>query len=170
LAQASSNLASSTVSITNNGSVGGGQLGYNFYQVAWFGTSFVAGVEADLEGVSGKDSASVATTVPVTGFPNHLNQTASVSTNIDYLATLRGRFGVLVSFLETTVLYYVTGGLAYGGVTASTTVTQSVAGPNGLFGLTPPTWTGTGHFSGTRFGLAAGVGAEWPFFTNWSAH
>jgi outer membrane immunogenic protein len=65
----------------------------------------------------------------------------------------------------TTVLYYTTGGLAYGGVSASTTVTQMLGGPNSL---APPTWTGSGAFSGTRVGWAAGFGAEWLFFSNWS--
>jgi outer membrane immunogenic protein len=73
--------------------------------------------------------------------------------------------GILVGFLGTTVLYYTTGGLAYGGVSASTTVTQIVGGPSAL---TPPTWTGSGAYSGTRLGWAAGLGAEWLFFSNWS--
>jgi outer membrane immunogenic protein len=181
LAQAITSLANSTVPITNDGFVGGGQVGYN-YQVAWFATSLVAGVEADIQAVSGKGSSSFATTMPVATFPAaqcftapppkprpcNLNQTAAVSSSIDYLGTLRGRLGILVGFLGTTVLYYATGGLAYGGVSASTTVTQSVTGPNVLIGLTPPTWTGSGAFSGTRFGFAAGLGAEWLFFPNWS--
>ena len=47
------------------------------------------------------------------------------------------------------------------------TVTQNLTGPPS--GLTPPTWTGSGAYSGTRLGVAAGLGAEWLFFSNWSA-
>lgn len=158
LASAITNLANSTVPITNDGFVGGAQLGYD-WQFPWFGTGLVAGVETDIQGVSGKGSSSFASSVGT------LNQTSAVSSSIDYLGTLRGRLGMLVGFLGTTVLYYGTGGLAYGGVSASTTVTQMLGGPNSL---APPTWTGSGAFSGTRVGWAAGFGAEWLFSSNWS--
>jgi outer membrane immunogenic protein len=162
-------LANSTVPITNDGFVGGGQVGYN-WQFAWFATSLVAGVEADIQGVSGKGSSSFASNfapnfAPSKTFPNTLRQTAAVSSKVDDLGTLRGRLGILVGFLGTTVLYYTTGGLAYGGVSASTTVTQNLSAPNGL---TPATWSGFGGMSGTRLGWAAGVGAEWLFLANWS--
>ena len=164
LGSAIATLANSTVPITNDGFIGGAQVGYD-WQFAWFASSLVGGVEADIQGVSGKGSSAFASTVPVAGSINTLNQTAAVSSKLDYLGTLRGRLGILVGFLGTTVLYYATGGLAYGGVSASTTVTQNLTGPNGL---TPPTWTGSGAYSGTRLGVAAGLGAEWLFFSNWS--
>jgi outer membrane immunogenic protein len=164
LANAITRLANSTVPITNDGFIGGAQVGYD-WQFAWFATSLVAGVEADIEGVSGKGSSAFASSVPVAGFANTVNQAAAVSSSIDYLGTLRGRLGILVGFLGTTVLYYTTGGLAYGGVSANTTVTQNLTG---LSPLTPPTWTGSGAYSGTRLGWTAGLGAEWLFFSNWS--
>jgi outer membrane immunogenic protein len=164
LANAITTLANSTVPITNDGFIGGAQVGYD-WQFAWFATSLVAGVEADIQGVSGKGSSAFASSVPVAGISNTLNQTAAVSSSIDYLGTLRGRLGILVGFLGTTVLYYTTGGLAYGSVSANTTVTQTLGGPSPL---TPPTWTGSGAYSGTRVGWAAGLGAEWLFFSNWS--
>jgi outer membrane immunogenic protein len=171
LASAITRLANSTVPITNDGFIGGAQVGYD-WQFAWFGSALVGGVEADIQGVSGKGSSAFASTVPVANAVpmaksvNTLNQTAAVSSKLDYLGTLRGRLGILVGFLGTTVLYYATGGLAYGGVSASTTVTQNLTGPPS--GLTPPTWTGSGAYSGTRLGVAAGLGAEWLFFSNWS--
>ncbi len=171
LANAITSLANSTVPINNDGFIGGAQAGYD-WQFAWFATSLVAGVEADIQGVSGKGSSAFASTVPVTNpvpmmkSVNTLNQTAAVSSKLDYLGTLRGRLGILVGFLGTTVLYYTTGGLAYGGVSASTTVTQTLGGASPL---TPPTWTGSGAYSGTRLGWTAGLGAEWLFFSNWSA-
>jgi opacity protein-like surface antigen len=128
----------------------------------------VAGFEADIQGVSGKGSSAFASSVRLTGPPPQplLTQTAAATSSIDYLGTLRARLGMLVGFLGTTVLYYTTAGLAYGGVSANTTVSQTL-GPNGL-GLTASTWSGTGGMSGTRIGWAAGVGAEWLFMPSWS--
>jgi outer membrane immunogenic protein len=165
LATAITSLANFDAPINTIGFMGGGQVGYN-WQFPWLATALVAGIEADIQGMSAKASSSVASnTVPTVGLPNTLNQTASVSTGVDYLGTLRGRLGMLVGFLGTTVLYYATGGLAYGGVSASTTVTQTLGGTSDL---APPTWAGSGSFSGTRIGWAAGLGAEWMFFPNWS--
>jgi outer membrane immunogenic protein len=158
-------LANFDAPINTIGFMGGGQVGYN-WQIPWLATALVAGIEADIQGMSAKASSSVASnTAPTLGLPNTLNQTASVSTGVDYLGTLRARLGMLVGFLGTTVLYYATGGLAYGGVSASTAVTQTLGGPSIV---APPTWAGSGSFSGTRIGWAAGLGAEWMFFPNWS--
>ncbi len=163
LGVAVASLATFDAPMNNMGFIGGGQVGYD-WQFPWLATALVAGVAADIQGVSAKATSSIASNFGV--FPNTLNQTASVSTGIDYLGTLRARLGMLVGFLGTTVLYYTTGGLAYGGATASTTLTQTFGGPP--MGLTPPTWTGSGAFSGTRIGWTAGVGAEWLFMPNWS--
>jgi outer membrane immunogenic protein len=164
LATAVSSLASFDAPINTNGFMGGGQVGYD-WQFPWLATALVAGVEADIQGMAAKASSSVGSAIGVAGSPNTLNQSASVSTSLDYLGTLRGRLGMLVGFLGTTVLYYATGGLAYGGASASTTVSQTLGGPSAL---TPATWTGSGAFSGMRFGWAAGLGAEWLFLPNWS--
>jgi outer membrane immunogenic protein len=167
LAQAIRALANSTSPIKHDGFIGGGQVGYNFYQIPWLATSLVAGVEADIQGASGKGSFNSTTFTPVTGTANQLNQTAAINSSINYLGTVRGRLGFLVGLGQTSVLYYATAGVAYGGLSGTTTITQSVSGPN-VLALTPPIWTGSGQISGTRFGLAAGVGAEWLFSPNWS--
>jgi len=164
LATAITSLANFDAPINTAGFMGGGQVGYD-WQFPWLATALVAGVEADIQGLSGKFTSNVASNTGVVGWPNTLNQAASVSTAVNYLGTLRARLGMLVGFLGTTVLYYATGGLAYGGVSASTTVTQTLGG---LSDLAPPTWAGSGSFSGTRIGWAAGLGAEWMFFPNWS--
>jgi outer membrane immunogenic protein len=164
LGTAITSLANFDAPIDKTGFMGGGQVGYD-WQFPWLATALVVGVEADIQGISGKFTSNVASNNIVVGWPNTLYQSASVSTGIDYLGTLRARLGMLVGFLGTTVLYYATGGLAYGGVSASTTVTQTLAGPSPL---APPTWTGSGAFSGTRIGWAAGLGAEWLFLPNWS--
>jgi outer membrane immunogenic protein len=170
LATAVTTLANSTVPITNDGFIGGVQAGYD-WQFPWLSTALVGGVVADIQGVSGKGSSAFASSARLSVPPpppafGTLNQAAAVSSSIDYLGTLRGRLGMLVGFLGTTVLYYATGGLAYGGVSASTTVTQTL-GPN-VLGIPPQTSTGSGAYSGTRIGWTAGLGAEWLFLPNWS--
>ena len=169
LATAISSLANFDAPIDPIGFMGGGQVGYN-WQFPWLATALVAGIEADIQGLSSKFTSNVASVTRASRelCPIHLNQSASVSTRVDYLGTLRARLGMLVGFLGTTVLYYATGGLAYGGVSASTTVTQTLGGPPLAPPLTSPTWAGSGAFSGTRIGWAAGLGAEWLFFPNWS--
>ncbi len=139
------------------GFVGGGQIGYNWVSDIW-----VAGIEADIQAMPGKGSTSVAGSVGVTGFPNTVVQSASVSHGIDYLGTVRGRAGFLFT---PSLLVYGTGGLAYGGVDASTNIAQSLTGPSAV---SPTAWAGAGPFSGTRVGWTAGAGFEWMFWSNWS--
>ncbi len=116
----------------------GGTVGYN-YQIG----NFVAGLEADLSYVDlGK---TIATTIgPLT---------TTVSNDMTYFGTVRGRLGVAFDRL----LVYATGGLAFGDSDARTTV----AGPGGAF------WTG--GKSDTRFGYTLGAGLEYAITNNWSA-
>ena len=138
-----------------SGFIGGGQVGYNFQINNW-----LAGVEADFQGIGGlKGSGSITTPsggTVVVGVP--VTSTLSGTTDTRWLGTVRGRLG----FLPTpTVLLYGTGGLAYGDVTASTSLAQS--GTNGFAG------GGAGSFSETRAGWTAGGGIEWMFVQNWTA-
>ena len=78
---------------------------------------------------------------------------------LNYLGTLRGRLGYLVT---PTVQLYGTGGMAYGGVTSTLAVlTRRAAGTN----ITNLTAT----FNDSRIGWTAGGGVEWMFMPNWSA-
>jgi len=138
-----------------SGFIGGGQIGYNV-QFNWW----VAGIEADIQGISGSGSTGSITTPPggivVVGVPVTSTLTGTMDTK--WLGTVRGRLG----FLPTpTLLVYGTGGLAYGHVNASISLSQSA--PNGFSG------SGAGAFSETRTGWAAGGGVEWMFAQNWSA-
>ena len=138
-----------------SGFIGGGQIGYNV-QFNWW----VAGIEADIQGISGSGSTGSITTPPggivVVGVPVTSTLTGTMDTK--WLGTVRGRLG----FLPTpTLLVYGTGGLAYGHVNASISLSQS--GTNGFIG------SGAGAFSETRTGWAAGGGVEWMFAQNWSA-
>ena len=84
-----------------DGAVGGAQAGYN-----WQSQQYVYGLEADISlsdiGVGG----SVTACDPD---PNFGCATARAGASIDWLATMRGRFGVLV---QPSLLLYATAGLA----------------------------------------------------------
>ena len=82
-------------SYDTSGFLGGVHAGFN-----WQASQLVIGVETDLE-ASGMDGSGLGTL----GF--------SHQTSIDWLGSLRGRVGVLMT---PQTLLYLTGGLAYGGV------------------------------------------------------
>jgi outer membrane immunogenic protein len=155
-------LATSSTSINNGGFIGGGQVGYNYQ----FNPSIVVGLEADIQGVAG--SSSTANSVGFSGVPAFLSETAvggvTVTKSLDYLGTVRGRLGWLVTPVW---LIYGTGGLAYGGVNSSTSIVQS---NSGIFvGDVTASSFGTGTFSDTHVGWTVGGGVEWLFLPNWSA-
>ncbi|MGH6811691.1 MAG: outer membrane protein [Methylocella sp.] len=152
--------ATGNLPVQTNGFIGGGQIGYNLQ----FGNSWVAGIEADIQGIAGSNGSATAFTVtPRPGFfpPDTVATSLSVTKRIDYLGTLRGRFGFLVM---PTLLIYGEGGLAYGGVQSTTSI----------FGAEDP-FTGSTNFSGagtsstSHVGWTAGGGLEWLFAPNWSA-
>jgi outer membrane immunogenic protein len=145
---------------SNGGFIGGGQIGYN-----WQFNNIVAGLEADIQGLSGHTGTAAATNATVgPGFPaNPVVTTLSTQTRLDYLGTVRGRIGYLFT---PTLLAYATGGLAYGGVSTSAGLLGAeipAAGPNN------GVWASGGSFSDTRVGWTVGGGLEWMFAPNWSA-
>jgi outer membrane immunogenic protein len=150
------NLAAIATNQLNNrsdGFIGGGQLGYNYQ----FSPAFVAGFEADIQGTTPHSKARVSSpSVPVG--PIWMAAT-TVSSRLDYLGTVRGRLGVLVT---PAFLLYGTGGLAYGGVQSNTSINFTNTG-----GAVPG--LASGSFSDARTGWTAGAGFEWVFFPNWSA-
>jgi len=82
-----------------DGGVGGAQAGYN-----WQSRQFVYGLEADISASDIGVSASASACDPSFGCA-----TAHASASIDWLATIRGRFGVLV---QPSLLVYATAGLS----------------------------------------------------------
>lgn len=134
---------------SNEGFIGGGQIGYNYQ----FAHVFVAGVEADIQGLASDGGAATGV-----GFETPVLSTLTASKKLDYLGTVRGRLGYLVS---PTLLAYGTGGLAYGQASLNASVFQSV---NGV-----ATGSSSVSFSDTRVGWAAGGGVEWLFLPQWSA-
>jgi outer membrane immunogenic protein len=141
------------------GFIGGGQIGYNYQ----FYNSFLAGVEADIQGTSSDFRAqgvfSQAAVPGFAGFP--ISQDIASSQSVDWLGTVRGRLGYLFT---PTLLVYGTGGFAYGQTNSTTSITQFVSNAPAL----PNSYGTFGRFSNTRTGWTAGGGLEWMFFPNWS--
>jgi outer membrane immunogenic protein len=143
------------------GFIGGGQLGYNWQ----FTNSWIAGFEADIQGIADRRSDAIAATVAIVGFPGtSVTTNMTVTKEVDYLGTVRGRLGWLPN---PTLLAYGTGGLAYGGVKASTSISQSL-NPPAAFGVEVLTPTSNSGISETRTGWTAGGGFEWRFAPQWS--
>jgi len=155
---------------SNSGFIGGGQIGYN-WQIGnvgglGFGSGFVTGIEADIQGIAGSTGqgnffgAAVGPAVgtsPVVQFsPVTIGQARQ---NLSYIGTVRGRLGFLAM---PTLLIYGTGGLAYGG--ANLNIAYATADNSGVLG-------GGGastSYANTQVGWTAGGGAEWMVFPNWS--
>src|ERR1700688_4856203 len=143
-----------------DGVIGGGQIGYNWQRDNW-----VFGLEADIQGSGEKGSTNAVcpgaapttlTTLAAvssacslghfgdtaTGNVLALPVTNSLSEKIEWFGTVRGRIGPTIT---PTILAYVTGGLAYGEVKATDTVSGiNIANP----------W-GQGTNAGTVLTLAA---------------
>jgi outer membrane immunogenic protein len=200
-------LANSSIgSLNKAGFIGGGQIGYN-WQITAGGFNWVTGLEADIQGATirgassysgaASDGFSVAGLFSATGnnktlgewhlngvdanFTRSILGVSRVTANVNWLGTLRGRVGFLVT---PTLLVFGTGGLAYGGVSASS-VTYTALQANGsnwgvcdhcfsggteLGGLSisTPAAASVGNYSGTRVGWSAGGGLEWMIAPNWS--
>ena len=117
----------------------GGQLGYN-WQAA--NSPLVLGVELDATygGINGKESA-------VSGVVS-----ASVESDIHFLATARARVGLAVDRW----MPYVTGGMAW----ANNEIKVSASVPG---------FSASATDDQTHFGWTIGGGLEWAFANNWSA-
>jgi outer membrane immunogenic protein len=149
--------------VKQKGVLYGGQIGYNS-QVA---TTIVVGVEADLQGVSrNNDSVTLGSVTPNVNFPaSPVVQSATLSSKLDFLGTLRARAGYLVT---PSFLFYITGGLAYGKTEFNTSITQNCNNP------VLPIPCGSGPYGAAandtmmRFGGTIGGGVEWLITQNWS--
>ena len=130
----------SSTSSRLDGVIGGGQIGYN-WQV---NSNWLLGLEADIQGSSERGTAT--STAGVAGFcgvialfPCTTAGTLVDQEKLPWFGTVRGRIGVLAS---PTWLFYATGGLAYGEIKSSETLTAAAGGPfaGGAFAKasTPP--------------------------------
>jgi outer membrane immunogenic protein len=141
---------------SQKGIIGGGQFGYNFQSGI-----FVAGFEADIQGLSGRATGTSVTAVPVPG--SAANATLTATNSVNWLGTVRGRIWIAAT---PNFLIYGTGGLAYGGVNSSTGINQAFSGE---LGEELGSATASGNLSETRVGWTVGAGGEWMFTSNWSA-
>jgi opacity protein-like surface antigen len=117
---ASARGATGSVGTRLNGFFSGGQVGYNWQ----FSDRFVAGLEADLQGAGIRGGGGFTNLTPAAVYPPFIAATSvTVNRSLEYFGTVRGRLGYAVS---PTLLFYATGGLAYGGIATSTAVNQSL--------------------------------------------
>jgi outer membrane immunogenic protein len=138
-----------STSIDGDGGMLGGQIGFN-YQFS----NIVIGLEADLSWTGVDGSATVAPlTLGGAVVPGSFHTT---SYDMNWFGTVRGRLG----FAANNLLLYVTGGLAFGDIDASTVTTSAVPG------IGVVTWAGSA--SDTQVGWTIGGGLEWGLGSNWS--
>jgi outer membrane immunogenic protein len=111
-----------------NGVIGGGQLGYN-----WQSGILVLGVETDIQGAGQRGSNVTACTLAGCQVPG---STIADTEKLTWFGTTRARFGVTSG----SWLAYVTGGAAYGRVSA--TGITALPGVGTITVVTPSTQTG----------------------------
>ena len=142
-----------------DGVIGGAQIGYNWQVQNW-----VWGLEADIQGSDQKGSRSFVCPIAVCT-PSALILVApgpavpvSLDQKLTWFGTVRGRVGILAT---PKVLFYGTGGLAFGEIKTSGAMTGFTAAGVPILAL--------GSSSTTRAGWTAGVGVEGKITQNWSA-
>ncbi len=128
-----------------DGFTGGGQIGYN-----WQTGNFVLGLEADINYVDGKKTASAVYSIL------GVSTLASLRSELNYLGTVRARIGYAAM---PNLLLYATGGLAYGDVSNSSVWAFNLPGQPGFYGSS----------SSTKVGWTVGAGAEYGFTRNITA-
>lgn len=140
-----------------SGGLGGLQAGYNM-QI----DRLIFGVETDIQatGQQGKAQSTVSLTFPNFCFgpcvplpPSVANAPLNHSQSLPWFGTLRGRIGLMPSDRS---LFYVTGGLAYGEIDASTTLTVA------------PQASVTSNFSQVKLGWVVGAGFESALVGGWT--
>ncbi len=137
--------------------------------------ALVVGVEGDIQGLAGNSfNSASATDVPLTagGFVPGFDalQTINVTQSLDDLATIRGRIGYLFT---PTLLVYGTGGVAFGGVNSSTSISGApIASPTTYSSLAAAALSGAGFTNSTQISthfygniVRAGVNSHF----NWGA-
>jgi outer membrane immunogenic protein len=135
-----------------SGILGGGQIGFNYE----FPNSIVIGLEADGDwaDINGSTSTCSSSAGVTTGCANN-------NAKLEDFGTVRGRLGHAWSNL----LFYGSGGWAWGGSKTVSTLTCVGAGCPAI----STSFTGGNSTSSVdASGWAAGAGLEWAFARNWS--
>ena len=135
----------------NSGFIGGGQAGYN-----WQSGAFVFGVETDFDGTSLSRSRSFIgpTFLNPIGLGNDF-LSANGKISLDWLGSTRARVG-FVATPDNRLMFYGTGGVAYGGGSAHLNVYDAA---NGWY------WSSNSG-SQTRTGWTIGGGVEYAWTNN----
>src|SRR5208283_2475973 len=136
---------------SNTGFLGGGQAGYN-----WQTGAFVLGIETDFDGSSLSKSGNLVGpnfTNPFTGTTGFLTANGKIS--LDWLGSTRARVG-FVATPDNRLMFYGTGGFAYGGGSAHLNVYDAA---NGWY------WSSNSG-SQTRTGWTIGGGVEYAWTNN----
>lgn len=131
------------------GVVGGGQVGYDWQA----SRHWVVGAEADFQGTGQEDTACLNCGAIVGGGGSI---GTSLTQRIDWFGTVRGRVG----WTDGPILYYATGGLAYGHIRTDERV-DTIPFLTGV--------TTSASFGETKVGWTAGAGAEAHMYGNWTA-
>jgi len=144
-----SDIVAETFNLSPFGVIGGGQIGFN-WQAA---PHWLLGVEADLQGSSERETVCVFACSPnvSAGFPRNM----TITQGLDWFGTVRARAG----WATGPVLFYGTGGLAFGHVTTDVSLAY--------FNFGVPI-SAAAHSAQTTTGWTAGFGAEARLFGNWT--
>ncbi len=169
-------LSSTANKFDMNGVTGGGQVGYNWQRANW-----VFGLEADIQ-ASGQKGSTTAVCAGASGTLNGLCTlghhgdivnnpglpvTSDLTEKLEWFGTVRGRVG---STITPSVLVYATGGLAYGEISTTETVTgTNISGLPGQDGATRTPVAASFSNSTTKVGWTAGAGVEGALGGNWTA-
>jgi outer membrane immunogenic protein len=150
--QVAGNVNPITAGTNHSALLGGVQGGYNFQ----FASTWVAGIEGDMSWTkaTGQFNQPWTTMVPPLNL-GPLGAFTSMSTTLDWLASVRGRLGFLIT---PNLLAYGTGGAAWGKVDYAATASFATLGP-GYFA--------SSAFSNTAGGWVAGGGLEWMVANHW---
>jgi outer membrane immunogenic protein len=138
-------LLPSQATLRPDGVIGGGQIGYN-----WQSDIIVYGIEADIQGSSGKDNFRIVSLPPSTPI------TVAGSNNLEWLSTVRGRFGITATPMT---LLYLTGGLAIG---------ETKLNISGSCPTCVPALASAESSNKISTGWTIGAGAEWALAGGWS--
>lgn len=131
------------LNVQNAGFLGGGQLGYN-----WLMNQWLAGIEADISyaHISGANAVTLGNPDP----DEYTLMTTTVTTNLNWLATVRGRFGTLAA---DNVMVYLTAGPAFGRTNLGFDQRSQIDNCSAS--------CSTGSNSKNKTGWTTGVGAEY---------
>lgn len=159
ISDALTQVATNEFSLHSYGFKGGALVGYNYQ----YTKNILLGLDIDFDGLSNTNNTNtLEKTVNLADFNENYAASLSIKQKINYLGTVRPRIGYLY---YPNLLFYMTGGFAYGKVELDTTWTaQESLGPTVFSAIDTQN-----NSSQTLTGWTAGIGVEWLFKSNWSA-